>query len=270
MLLISNIVQSTGHIQMAHICKPQCMDNAEGCCVCSTNKVKPQVYIDGIGVFSPDKYHHLRFAVRRDLYFCSQCTDLTLPQKTELVTNVQKLIDGLSTNKDGQMVTLVDSLVVNGSIRMYPSITYVVGDAMEPHVNDSYGCMIVHICNDVKRWGKGFVLGLWKKWPNLRKAYMGLPQYTLGTVQTVEVEPGIIVGNMIAQHGINRSGEKTVRVSYDHLRECLREVRGYAMDKRLSVHMPRIGTGLGGGDWLTVEKIVVDELHGLRVFVYDL
>jgi hypothetical protein len=34
--------------------------------------------------------------------------------------------------------------------------------------------------------------------------------------------------------------------------------------------MPRIGCGLAGGDWSTVEKIINDSLPDIDVYVYDL
>ena len=46
---------------------------------------------------------------------------------------------------------------------MNQGIRYVVGDARSP---DSAGNkVIVHVCNDIGGWGKGFVIALSKRWP---------------------------------------------------------------------------------------------------------
>jgi hypothetical protein len=40
-----------------------------------------------------------------------------------------------------------------------------------------------------------------------------------------------------------------------------------------SIHMPRIGCGLGGGDWSVVEEAILAtlvDIYGLSVTVYDL
>jgi hypothetical protein len=44
------------------------------------------------------------------------------------------------------------------------------------------------------------------------------------------------------------------------------------MDRRASVHMPRIGSGQAGGNWDIIEELVDHHLcaQGIRVTVYDL
>jgi O-acetyl-ADP-ribose deacetylase (regulator of RNase III) len=37
-----------------------------------------------------------------------------------------------------------------------------------------------------------------------------------------------------------------------------------------SIHMPRIGCGLGGGTWDMIEPILLETCEGLEVTVYDL
>ncbi len=58
---------------------------------------------------------------------------------------------------------------------------------------------------------------------------------------------------------------------YEAIREGLKKVALEARRLRASVHMPRIGCGLAGGDWQTVAKIVEEELVNadLPVTVYD-
>jgi O-acetyl-ADP-ribose deacetylase (regulator of RNase III) len=147
-------------------------------------------------------------------------------------------------------------------------IRYVEGDATKPIERS---CVLAHICNDAGRWGRGFVVPLGRAYPEAREAYLGLPVRTLGTVQFVPSSSGVVVANMIAQHGVGtRRGAPPIR--YEPLADCLEQVGAYARAHGLSVHMPRIGTGLAGGDWSLIEPLLrthLCERHGVAVVVYD-
>lgn len=152
-------------------------------------------------------------------------------------------------------------------------IKCVIGDATQPYGDDRK--IIVHVCNDIGAWGKGFVLALSKRWQAPEAEYRTafkqdlVPQ--LGDVQFVEVEPTITVANIIGQHGIARRNTKTPPVRYEAVREGLIKVAEYAQEKHASVHMPRIGCGLAGGKWEELEPIIVDTLIAAKVSVtvYD-
>jgi len=156
-------------------------------------------------------------------------------------------------------------------------IKYVIGDATSPQGEGNR--MIVHVCNDKGAWGAGFVLALSKKWKNPESSYRAIrpADRILGTVQIVLVEPSIYVVNMIAQHDIKatfvpfRKGVTPVPpIRYDALLECLKKVAVHAKTLNASVHMPRIGCGLAGGNWYTVERIINEALPDVDVIVYDL
>ena len=155
---------------------------------------------------------------------------------------------------------------------MAHSIRYVVGDATRP-VDDGFK-IIAHVCNDVGKWGAGFVLAVSKRWraPEQRyREWFNADHPSLGAVQFVDVAPGIAVANMIGQHGIRRqNGAAPIR--YDAVRECLSKVRVYASEHAGSVHMPRIGCGLAGGTWDEIEPLIAESLsaHDVPVYVYDL
>jgi O-acetyl-ADP-ribose deacetylase (regulator of RNase III) len=145
-------------------------------------------------------------------------------------------------------------------------ITYVKGDATDPQGDGRK--IIAHVCNDSGGWGSGFVLAVSRRWPEPERVYRrSSPE--LGAVQAVAVEPDTLVVNMVAQHGY-ATRERPVAVDYEALTACLRKVATFCAAIDASVHMPRIGCGLGGGDWSRVETIVEAELDGLDVRVYDL
>ena len=137
--------------------------------------------------------------------------------------------------------------------------------------------VIAHCCNDAGRWGKGFVLAISRRWPHVAREYFewhrdrAKNDFELGACQFVEAEPGIVVANMIGQNGV-KTGPKGVPIRYSALARALDSAMQHAAEKGASVHMPRVGCGLAGGVWSTVEPIVVDcaEKHGVVVFVYDL
>ncbi len=153
------------------------------------------------------------------------------------------------------------------------SINYVIGDATRPVAEGQK--VITHICNDIGGWGKGFVVALSKRWKQpeqeYRKWYASQENFQLGSAQFVEVEPDIVVANIIGQHKIKFEGD-TPPIRYEAVRAGLQKVAEYAAQRGASVHMPRIGAGLAGGKWETIEAIIQEELtqKGISVMVYDL
>jgi O-acetyl-ADP-ribose deacetylase (regulator of RNase III) len=156
-------------------------------------------------------------------------------------------------------------------------IQYVTGDATDPY---GFGIKVIaHVCNDAGGWGRGFVVALSNRWPEPEKRYRDYHRVTvnrgismkLGFTDLVPVDLGLYVVNMIAQRGIRRHGDQCA-VDYAALRECLDTLGQGAVNLGATVHMPRIGTGLGGGDWAVIEpmiqELVVD--RGVSVTVYDL
>lgn len=154
------------------------------------------------------------------------------------------------------------------------SVRYVMGDATRP-VGEGPK-VIVHVCNDLGKWGKGFVLALSRRWKEPELAYkasfVSLPHPALGDVQFVRVEQGIVVANLIGQRGVATRATKTPPVRYEAIREGLAKIAEHARASNASVHMPRIGCGLAGGEWGQVEPLIVETLLAadIDVTVYDL
>ena len=158
-------------------------------------------------------------------------------------------------------------------------LNYLNGDATRPMSNTKLK-IIAHICNDVGKWGKGFVLAISARWkrPEFEFRYNSEPDaeldgdlYGLGDIQLVKVEPDIYVCNMIAQHDI-KPINYIPPIRYEALIECLTKLRDFINEQTcgVSVHMPKIGSGLAGGNWDIIEQIIIDELcnHDIEVNVY--
>ena len=75
---------------------------------------------------------------------------------------------------------------------------------------------------------------------------------------------------MIGQHGI-KTKSKNPPVRYEAIEKCLATVADKARELAASVHMPRIGCGLAGGDWGEIEPLIERTLiaSSIDVFVYD-
>jgi O-acetyl-ADP-ribose deacetylase (regulator of RNase III) len=162
------------------------------------------------------------------------------------------------------------------------SITYLIGDATEPSGTDLN--IIAHVVNDEGKWGAGFAKALGAKYPEAERAYRNWaagdytpPEFGLGRVQLVYVGGSTVVANIVAQRGV-RSYDNPVPVVYRALRVGLAFLAGYCLgigDQRgykPSVHMPRIGCGLAGGEWSVVEGEIERTLGESRIptIVYTL
>jgi O-acetyl-ADP-ribose deacetylase (regulator of RNase III) len=88
-----------------------------------------------------------------------------------------------------------------------------------------------------------------------------------GNVTSLVASGPVFVLNMVAQAGFGPSSEPRLR--YPALALCLRHAQSFAEELGASVHMPRIGCGLGRGDWERV-AVLVSRLVSVRTFVYDL
>lgn len=155
------------------------------------------------------------------------------------------------------------------------TILYVKGDATHPlGVEPS---IIVHCCNNCGIWGAGFVLALSKRWPapeseyrRWAREYRDGAYMPLGAVQFVEVPERITVANLIGQSGVSyQRGVPPVR--YEAIEVGLQRVAKRAIETGASVHMPRMGCGLAGGEWSSVSAIVERTLcaQGVAVTVYE-
>jgi len=153
-------------------------------------------------------------------------------------------------------------------------ITYKKGNALS--IENIIGAKIIaHICNDIGKWGSGFVVPLSKKFPKSEREYRSWhkcdilynKEFKLGNMILVKVTDNIYVANMIAQHDI-RWKNNIAPIRYNDLRKCLNELNKHAISLNASIHMPRIGAARAGGSWNEIESIINDELK-TDITVYD-
>jgi O-acetyl-ADP-ribose deacetylase (regulator of RNase III) len=153
-------------------------------------------------------------------------------------------------------------------------IEYKKGDATSPLGEGNK--IIVHVCNNIGGWGRGFVTAISSKWKepeeNYRQWYSSKINFALGEVQYVSVEGNIWIANLIGQRDIRSSKDGIPPIRYEAISMGLNSVANKAKEITGTVHMPRIGCGLAGGSWDKMEKIILEELvnKGIAVTVYDL
>lgn len=150
-------------------------------------------------------------------------------------------------------------------------------DAAEP--------IIVHGCNAQGVMGSGVAKAVRDKYPKAYSDYhseyvkksnrlsMGQVIWTwIGWPRDLRV-----IGNAVTQEFYGRDGKRYV--DYDAVRMAFVEVRRFldslADEEILQgdgpyVAIPRIGAGLGGGDWETIAEIISDAMGDYEVVVYDL
>jgi len=156
------------------------------------------------------------------------------------------------------------------------SIHYVNGDASKAQYGKGKK-IIAQVCNDMGRWGKGFVMAItdtWGKHPG--KLYRrwhkaGVEaQFALGRVQVIALTDMIDLANIIGQNGI-KTGSKGPPVRYEAIELGLDAVCVHAASVNASVHMPRIGSGLAGGEWARIQLILeaMTKKHTVAIYVYE-
>lgn len=138
--------------------------------------------------------------------------------------------------------------------------------------------LIIHGCNCQGVMGSGVALAIRNRWPLAYEKYKEqwvfkgiLP---LGVAQFIECKDKLgtkWIGNCMTQEYYGRV-EGTQYCSYEAIEKCLVEIRRFCKDENLdSFAMPKIGCGLGGGDWNIVSKIIekVFANTNLIITIYD-
>lgn len=122
--------------------------------------------------------------------------------------------------------------------------------------------VIVHGCNCFCTMGAGIAKGIAAQFPEAYAADRHTAKgdrLKLGTCSFAAVQVNgrtLTVVNAYTQFDFRGSGMKA---DYAALRSCLRWVAETFPDARIG--LPKIGAGLAGGDWATIEAIVTEELR---------
>lgn len=156
-------------------------------------------------------------------------------------------------------------------------IEYRKGDLFEDNPK-----IIAHGCNAKGFMGSGFAKQIRKKFPEAYNDYaeycrLREPTYLLGT-NRVYTKGDVTIVNCITQQEYGIDGKRYV--SYDAVNDCMSKLasamvwKGVMGDWRpiteIPVCMPKIGAGLGGGEWSIIEAIINHHLKEQHIIVYEL
>lgn len=155
------------------------------------------------------------------------------------------------------------------------AITYLKGNVLEPR--GAGPKIVVHVVNDATpNWGgRGVASAMRRRWPAVQddfREWVGESRVNLrlGHVRFFDVSDSLTIASIVAQHGYGESS--TPRIRYGAIERGLEQVARFAAERSATVHMPRLGTGYGGGVWLVMQEIITNVLCriDLPVTVYDL
>lgn len=147
-------------------------------------------------------------------------------------------------------------------------IKYVQGDLFKAPED-----MLAHGCNCRNGFGSGVAYYMAQKYPKVKAEFHDKYEedgWRLGDVQFVRLvsKDHQYVANCATQyHYLPRT---VCHVDYDAVRTSMGKVKEFAKSKGLSVAIPKIGAGLAGGDWETIEKILQEVFSDYDVTVYYL
>lgn len=128
---------------------------------------------------------------------------------------------------------------------------------------------IVHGCNSLGVMGSGVAKAIRDKYPQAYRDYNDVYNSNgleLGDAVFSVQDDGKIIVNAITQKNFGRSSNK-VYVSYWAIAEVFRKIESFDIKE---IAMPKIGSGLAGGNWDTIEQIIENTLTKTKPVVYQL
>lgn len=127
------------------------------------------------------------------------------------------------------------------------------------NIFDTKAQVIAHGVNCQGVFNAGLAKQIRLKYPAAFNAYRikhVKENWLLGQIQVVQVEQARYIANMATQI---EYGTDKQQVNYYAVKTCLEKLFEFCSKKELtSVAIPKIGCGLGGGDWKEVHTILVD------------
>lgn len=122
--------------------------------------------------------------------------------------------------------------------------------------------VIIHGCNEQRTMGSGVALAIKQKYPEAYQAYVSQHDHTPGGLKIGEIawwsspKGELWIANAITQEYYGRDNKRYV--NYAAVCKCFKEAIGYAYTMNGSLNFPKIGAGLGGGDWGIIQQLIND------------
>lgn len=130
--------------------------------------------------------------------------------------------------------------------------------------------IIIHGCNAQGVMASGVAKVIRAKYPSAYDAYRA-GNLGLGIVTYAAQEDGKVILNAITQEFYGRQVGKQY-VSYKAVYLCMQRINSFYSCEESPVYiaMPKIGAGLGGGNWEIISKIIEEESTYFQPVVYEL
>lgn len=128
--------------------------------------------------------------------------------------------------------------------------------------------ILVHGCNAQGVMGSGVAKAVRAAYPEAfmayRKAYEQ-GRLKLGTVIWAKIQQAepLAIANAITQEFYGRDPARRY-VDYEAVRQAFTRIGVIAREHQLPVHYPKIGAGLGNGDWTVISQILEETLTGVE------
>ena len=147
----------------------------------------------------------------------------------------------------------------------------VIGDVTDPQIptcSEPQTILIPHVVNNVGAFGAGVARAVKEKWPKAEKDYQhwfglwnkydrSILGHAFSSIVSYTDDLAIVIVHMFAQDGL-RGRQKAQPLDYQQLQSCMEIVPmiGRMISRPFSIHCPKFGAGLGGGDWSIIEKMI--------------
>lgn len=123
--------------------------------------------------------------------------------------------------------------------------------------------LIAHGVNCRGAFGSGVAGQMKRIFPGAYTAYIEKYQkegWKLGDVQIIEIAPNTfpLIANCATQFGYGYADGQTVFADYPAIERVMEVLEYYCSTRKYSLAIPRIGAGLAGGDWETINQIIKD------------
>ena len=147
------------------------------------------------------------------------------------------------------------------------------------NIVDAEEIIIAHGCNSMGVMGSGVARVIKAKYPEAYACYRRRYEeegLNIGDVILAPCENGKIIANCITQKYYGRE-KGHIYLDYAALRHCIvilndfaKSVKKVQLLESLIVAMPMIGSGLAGGNWNKISKILLDESSEFEIVVYTI
>lgn len=145
-------------------------------------------------------------------------------------------------------------------------IKYVNGDLLD--VNEG---VIIHGCNAQGVMGSGVALAVKHKYPKVYEAYKSFEKkhgLRLASLSMQKVSPILYVANLVTQEFYGRD-PNTRYVSYGAILLGFEKLHD-SFPEDTVFHFPKIGAGLGNGEWDTISSLIDQACPGRIMYCWEI